>query len=448
MRTPLRISHGKITLVSYCKPHRCGGSCVYCFSVPGFTKSVTSNEDTKLARDNNWSAEKQIRNRFQHYNLEERMGLKCDLAAKGESFCAYDEAYLIGWVKGIYDFLNGQKSDSYKDSVDRQKNGINRCVTFKVETRPDQINEKTCRMLKTLGVTTVELGVQSLDDRVLETVNRGHGVGSVIDATELLRSHGFEVVYQVMVGLPGRTSTTDHEMLAEQLWENPFCPDAIKIYPCLLLNPEYVRQKRLIGMHDSGKWKPMTREEYVQLLFDVYPHIPSYVHINRIQRILPETIIAAGPKSEINREIFNGVSRCLWQRSPAQKRKVLNENFSEYTINSFKQGDTGWFIEATCSDDTVLGYARLTSLSKDVAVIRDVRVLGNMIPVDQRNDNKLGSQHIGIGTCMLKYIKILASDNGFSTICVRPAPGVVNWFSKRGFSVENKEDLTMFHNIY
>ena len=433
MRTSFRKSHGKITFVLYNHPSPCGGTCLYCFLVPGFTKSTTSNEDTMLARNCNWNGGKQLAQRYRIYNLQFGVGNKCDIAIKGDSFANHKPEYLKQYFKEVFDFLNGRASGSLKEAKLYQKNGADRCVSIKVETRPDQIDEEKCKLFIELGITTVELGVQSLDDYILEINGRGHDSSSVELATKLLREKGFEICYQVMVGLPGSTLDNDMEMLTEKLWKNCYSPDALKIYPCLLLKDTIANQKRLLQLYEKGKWQPLTSEPYKELLFESLLHIPRYVHINRIQRIIDPKKIKIGVTDAIDRKIFSNVSKCLWQRSVYQMPKNLNGNFQNYEIINYKQGENRYCFEAIFSENIVLGYGRLDILPTKEALIRDVRVLGNMLTVGEKNIFKTGCQHIGIGTSLVKEMEKTALLSGIQKIITKPAFGVFAWFEKLGY---------------
>ncbi len=446
MRTPFRKSHGKITFVLYNHPSPCGSNCLFCFSVPGFTKSTTSNEDTMLARDCNWNGRRQLAQRYRIYNLQFGVGNKCDLAIKGDSFANHKPDYLKQYFKDVFDFLSGRASNSLKDAKLYQNNGADRCVSIKVETRPDQIDEEKCKLFIELGVTTVELGVQSLNDHILEINKRGHDSSSVRLATKLLRERGFEICYQVMVGLPSSTLDNDIEMLTEKLWTNCYSPDALKIYPCLLLKDTIANQKRLLQLYEKGKWQPLNNEQYKKLLFESFPHIPRYVHINKIQRIIDPKKIKVGVIDEIDRKLFSDVSKCLWQRSVAQMIKNLNENFQNYEIIDYKQGENRYCFEAIFSEDVVLGYGRLDILPPKEALIRDVRVLGNMLTVGEKNISKTVCQHIGIGTSLVKEMEKKSLLLGTKKIIVKPAFGVFGWFERLGYEEYNdyymKKELT------
>lgn len=432
-RTPLRTSHGKITLVMYNAPHPCGGSCIFCFSVDGVTRSTTANEDTLLSADAGWEAGVQLERRFERYGLARGAGLKCDLAVKGDSFANHEPDYLRGFFHAAYDFLNGTPSATLAEARELQADGPDRCVTVKVETRPDQISDETCALMAELGVTGVELGVQSLDDDVLAAIERGHDVATVIEATRLLRAWGFEVGYQVMVGLPGGSLEIDEALLAEQLWLPEHSPDMLKIYPCLMLTADVASQPRLGRAFDDGWWRPMATDEYVALLERCYPRIPRWVHINGIQRMIEPERVLHGPAEKVDRRRFDGISRCLWQRSVARSPWPLDADFSGFRTIVTRQTPDTWCVEAVMDDDTLVGYGRVTLVEYGTALVRDCRALGTMRRVGERGVQTSGSQHIGVGTAVLAAAEATARNAGARQMRVRPGVGVRRWFERRGY---------------
>ena len=88
-----------------------------------------------------------------------------------------------------------------------------RVIGLTIETRPDWINPKEIVSLRTLGVTRVELGVQTLDEEVLALTKRGHGVEDVVRATALLKAAAFKTDY-ILPGQPGSTAELDVEMFS------------------------------------------------------------------------------------------------------------------------------------------------------------------------------------------------------------------------------------------
>jgi elongator complex protein 3 len=426
-RTPLHMDHGKISLFFYMQPVPCGGSCRFCIQDPGFTKSTISNEDTRMSRDCGWDPTCQIEHRFRQYNLPNGRNYKYGLGVNGDSFISHDPQYLRGYFKALYDYLNCMPSRDLAESRDRQADGADRCVWVKVETRPDQITAESCELMLELGVNTVELGVQTLDDTVLKLNRRGHFVDAVVRATNLLRTYGFEVGYHMMTGLPGSTDSLDYEVLTERLWEPRYSPDCLMIFPCVLMK-DHRLQPQLLKLLESGAWDPLTDDRYNALLAAVLPLIPSSVFINRIQRIFPPNEIDRGPKSVIDRMSMATLSRCLWQRS-VSRTAVPGDDFSRYAVSVVRHGP-GYSVEASLRDGAVvLGYGKL-SIFGNTAMVRDLRVLGNMTPVGQRSG---GPQHIGIGRALLREMEVTATARGCGMLKVHPPVGARSYFTTLGF---------------
>lgn len=128
---------------------------------------------------------------------------------------------------------------------------------IRLSTRPDYIDNERIARLKRYGVTTVELGAQSLDDRVLTASGRGHTARQVAEATALLQQNGFEVVLQMMTGLPSDTPegaiSTAREIIKLK-------PSAVRIYPCLVM-----RGSPLEKMFGQGKYTPQTLDDATEL---------------------------------------------------------------------------------------------------------------------------------------------------------------------------------------
>ncbi len=129
---------------------------------------------------------------------------------------------------------------------------------IRVSTRPDYIDRDILDNLLKYGVTTIELGVQSMDDEVLKAANRGHTRGDVIKAAKLIKEYPFSLGLQMMTGLPGDTEekslSTADEIIALK-------PDIVRIYPTLTLKDTYLEK-----MYLNGEYRPQTLEEAVSLV--------------------------------------------------------------------------------------------------------------------------------------------------------------------------------------
>jgi len=121
---------------------------------------------------------------------------------------------------------------------------------IRLSTRPDYIDTDTVSFLLRHHVSIVELGVQSLDDRVLQQSLRGHRAKDVFRASRILRTAGMELGMQLMVGLPGQTFTSLRQTVRQVL---ELGPDFVRIYPVLV-----VTGSGLELQYRKGKYQPLS----------------------------------------------------------------------------------------------------------------------------------------------------------------------------------------------
>ncbi len=133
---------------------------------------------------------------------------------------------------------------------------------IRISTRPDAIDEEILTLLKEYGVTSIELGAQSLNDRVLRMNNRGHNSAAVEKASKLIREFGFEFGLQIMTGLYGdndnSTIKTAEKIIAIK-------PDTVRIYPTLVLE-----DTDLAALYADGIYKPQTLDKAITLASKLY----------------------------------------------------------------------------------------------------------------------------------------------------------------------------------
>ena len=161
-------------------------------------------------------------------------------------------AFFGGSFTGIDFFMQRQfLSTAYEYVKNNVIDGI------RLSTRPDYIDEKILNQLLEFGVTTIELGVQSLDDEVLVKSNRGHSQKDVIDAVNLIKKYPFSLGLQMMTGLPG-----DNEEKALQTADKiiGLKPDFVRIYPTLV-----IKDTKLCQMYEKGEYTPQTVSDAVLL---------------------------------------------------------------------------------------------------------------------------------------------------------------------------------------
>lgn len=132
---------------------------------------------------------------------------------------------------------------------------------IRISTRPDAVDEETCAFLKAHHVTTVELGIQSLDDAVLQKAGRGYDAAAAKQGMENVRAQGFRLGVQLMTGLPGDTGEKDIRTLKACL---PYEPELLRIYPTLVLEGT-----PLAALWRAGDYQPETLEEAVTVCRDL-----------------------------------------------------------------------------------------------------------------------------------------------------------------------------------
>ena len=163
-----------------------------------------------------------------------------EIAFFGGSFTAIERETMVSLLSAAYRYV---ENGSFK--------GI------RISTRPDAVDEEICRILKTYGVTAVELGAQSLDDRVLMLNKRGHTADDIAKATKLLQKNGFETGLQMMTGLYGSTDEDSIETARKIIGLNP---DTVRIYPTVVLE-----NTELCELYRKGEYHPQGVEEAAEL---------------------------------------------------------------------------------------------------------------------------------------------------------------------------------------
>ena len=164
---------------------------------------------------------------------------------------------------------------------------------IRLSTRPDYIDEEILKNLKEYGVTTIELGAQSMDDGVLAANRRGHKSEDTIRASRMIKDFGIDLGLQMMTGLYKDTDDTCKESLEKII---SLRPDCVRIYPTLVLSGTY-----LAKLFCSGHYKPQTLDEAVTLCADLKERLDEEnIKIIRLglmasDNINPDSDVLAGP---------------------------------------------------------------------------------------------------------------------------------------------------------
>lgn len=432
------------------KPFNCPGQCTFCPLELGMPKSYLSDEPAaQRAKMFNFDPVLQIKTRMDQLHITGHHTDKIELIVIGGTFSAYPEEYKREFFKNMFDAVNGFVSPSLTEAQDFNESAPNRIVGISIETRPDWIDEKEIKLLRELGVTKLQIGVQAFDEEILQKIRRGHSLDAVAKSTQLLRDAGFKICYHFMPNLPGSTPQKDIEMCKMMYEDVRFKPDFVKIYPCMVIPGTTLHRQWL-----KGEYQPYEEKDLKYTLKEIAKLTPEWVRVDRFIRDISKKWVTAGTlktnlREEIEKELLQEGYPCRCIRC----REVKSGSNTDPQLKIFSQNTQGGleYVLTFESGEKLLSLLRLripeTSSPlfdelKDAAIIREVHTYGHTMKLSHREDK--ASQHIGFGTQLVAKAEQLAMDHGFKKMAVISAVGTRGYYKKLGF---DKEGLYMTKNI-
>ncbi len=457
---PVRTLSGVTTVTVLTKPYPCPGQCIFCPTDVRMPKSYLPDEPGAMrALEHDFDPYTQVRSRLEALEALGHPTDKIELLILGGTWSAYRRNYQEWFIRRCFDAMNTSAPlnplefgwDS-QDFGEGQEGGLtaaqtlnetapHRNVGLVIETRPDEITPKELAWLRYLGVTKVQMGAQSLDDRILEMNKRGHSAAETLKATTLLRAAGFKIVLHWMPNLHGATPESDRADFA-RLWDG-FCPDEIKIYPNqLLANAE------LYEVWQRGEYQPYTTQELIDLIADIKPSVPRYCRINRVIRDIPSTNVVEGNKrTSLRQDVHESMKRRGTKCNCIRCREVRG---TQVDVSALRLDDLVYaaaraeehFLSFITPDDRIAGFIRLALPAKEspstglsdlegAALIREVHVYGQSLPVGAEGNG--AAQHTGLGTRLLQEAEKIARARGFRRMAVIAAVGTRKYYLDRGF---------------
>lgn len=285
-------------------PHLgCPNDCTFCNQkkISGQTKNVKAED---------------VKNTIEYYlNNFKDDNKYIEVAFFGGSFTGIDVDKQKELLSVAYEYIKNKKIDS-----------------IRISTRPDYINKEILKMLKSYGVKTIELGVQSTNDYILNKSKRGHTFEDVKKASKLIRKNGFILGHQMMVGLPESTRQ-DEINTAKDLIK--LKPKIVRIYPVLV-----IKGTQLEKDYESGEYTPLTVEQAVEtakdllVLFNKKKINVIRIGLQNTNEITDpnskESQVVAGPYHPAFRQL---VESRLWYDNIANEIKKVNSNVSHIQID-------------------------------------------------------------------------------------------------------------------
>jgi elongator complex protein 3 len=504
----IRTESGVAVVAVLTKSYPCPGKCIYCPTEAEMPKSYLSNEPAVMrAISAKFSPAKQVSNRLHALELNGHQIDKIELIVMGGTFSYLPKNYQKKFIAECFRACNEYgklkvhkvtksiKSLNDKLLFEQKKNETAHCriIGLTLETRPDYIDEAEIINFRNLGCTRVELGVQSVFDKVLKINKRGHDIQKTIDATKLLKDAGFKINYHMMPGLPGSNLKKDVQMFSDLFTKSEFQPDMLKIYPTVIVkncelygiwkkqtNKQTLKNKKphnhtpvRLCKNEIKNYQPLTDKQFEKMILKIKNNlIPPYVRIARIVRDVPTSSIVAGPTISNLRQIIEKESACQCIRCREVKADyIIGEKIILDRIDYAASDGREIFLQYVSPDKSKLfallrlripGYtgcpigiknerhpvSNAILALRNSALIREVHTYGKLVGINIKNENSLpamlretlqaGPQHIGLGKkLILEAESIAKKEFGLSRIAIISGVGVRGYYRKIGYKLQN-----------
>lgn len=456
MKRRVRTLSGIANITVMLKAFGCPGQCIFCPTQPGMPKSYFSNQPAMLrAVRNDFDAYTQVKARLNGLKTQGHDISKIDIRTAGGTWSSYLDDYQEHFIKSIYYALNqgaGEIEDlevvnekikklDLEDLILENETASSRCVGLWVETRPDWITKKEVKKLRRFGVTGIELGIQTTDDKVNEFNKRGHGLEESIKSTKLCRDSGLKICHHLMPNLPTSTLESDLQSITDTFEKDILNPDYIKIYPCMVV--PFTELAKMVE-EDPSIVKPYTDDELFALLAKTKSIIPEYCRIIRILRDFPSDLVLKGSKTLNMRQLLKDKKiecKCVRCRE-IKDEKFEIENVKIKSDHYRSNNGDEYFIQAyEPSLDKLIGLVRLRTVDsqddifideiKNCALVRELHVYGKTQGLKQKQSSS--SQHVGIGTQLMNFAEDKAKEVGYNKVAVISAVGTRKYYEKLGY---------------
>lgn len=345
---------------------------------------------------------------------------------------------------------------------DANVDGHHRVVGLVIETRPERITPTHLAALRRMGCTKVQMGIQSLDEKVRTLNDRHTSTQQIQRAFELLRLFGFKTHVHAMVNLLGATPESDKTDYLRLCNDAAFQPDEVKLYPCVL-----VEGTGLCERFEDHTWQPYSEPSLVDVLVSDTCATPAFTRISRMIRDISAPDIKAGNKKVNLRQLVEqridseGLATAEIRHREVSLANVAAEDLSLEVVEYETTATSERFLQWVTSQGKIAGFLRLSlphanaiaqlneeyeaatsktaeqrhtlpfPLQAGEAMIREVHVYGRVEKLQHAGINN--AQHRGLGTQLVNRACELASRAGYQRINVISAVGTRGYYRKLGF---------------
>lgn len=447
---PVRTASGVSVVAVMTRPFDCPhGTCLFC---PGGTRfgtpqSYTGEEPAaRRAALSGYDPYKQTIARLKHYVFMGYSPEKVEVIVIGGTFTSLPNDYKEYFVENVYRALNNfNATETKKGDLDNEKkmneSAYSRCVTFAIETKPERCGAEDIKQLIRFGVTRVEMGVQSVFNDVLSRNNRGHSIEDVKDSTKRLRDNAYKVDYHIMLNLPFSDIDKDRESIRQIYEDEDLRPDAIKIYPTLV-----IKGTGLYNLWKEGRYKAYPKEEVINIIAEAEIKAPKWLRIMRIQRDIPSNKVEDGIKMTNLRQLVDERLR-LSGKYPSDIRSreighVAIKKQPDIRINRYQYraagGDEIFLAAEDENNDAIVGFLRLRMKdNSSEGMVRELHVYGEQLPLSISSAE--GFQHRGWGRSLLNSAEnIVRSEYSRRKIRIISGVGVRGYYKKLGYILDKE----------
>jgi elongator complex protein 3 len=443
----VRTQSGVSPVTVLTKPYPCPGRCVYCPTDVRMPKSyLPSQPAAQRAYRQNFNPYAQVVVRLNALKMTGHEISKVELRVIGGTWSYYPKSYQTWFLKRCLQAMNefyGNKSKNSKtfaEVVKVNETAKVRCIGINVETRPDHVTEKEVKRLRGLGVTKVEMGVQTTYDEVHKLNCRGHGVKEVKEATKLLKDAGFKISYHMMPNLPGSTPEMDKKMIVELFENSDYQPDYLKIYPCVV-----IPKARLSTWFRQGKYKTYDDKTLENIILFEMRAIPEWCRVDRVARDIPSGDIESGSRISNMRQLMEN----KFDKKDVGLREIRSREIKADLVEVNKltmvereyvasRGREFFISYEDLKKNKLVALIRLRFPQKTfvkeinkAALIREVHVYGQQVAVGEKKEEK--KQHSGLGSLLMQKAEEIAKKAGYKKIAVIAGIGTREYYKKRGY---------------
>ncbi len=461
-RRTTRTLSGISVIAIMTKPLPCPGTCIYCpgqDSQPGqkVAQSYTGQEPAAMRSiHNNYDAYRQVKSRIEDLEAIGHTVDKIELIVMGGTFLSSAIIYQEEFIKGAYEGILEKRVKTLEEVKRLSEKSKRRLIGLTIETRPDYCTEPYVDRMLNYGATRVEIGIQTVFDEIYKKNNRGHTTQDSIDAIRIAKDAGLKINAHMMPNLPGSNFAKDLESF-DILFSHPeYRPDMLKIYPCLV-----IKGTKLYDWWKDGRYTPYSLDELINLIAKIKQHLPPYVRIQRIMRDIPAFLIEAGCNKSNLRQLVNkrlkeldihcNCIRCREYGIIKREKNVEEGFFNNIKLNRLDYkaslGQETFLSYENKEEGYLVGYLRLRKPSEfahrpelrdgKTMIIREVRVVGELVAKDAKPRNNTQLQHRGYGKLLMENAEKIAVEDYYSKkLAVISGIGARDWFYKMGYKLD------------